>query len=141
MKLKRMDTNAEISLPNDLLWQDEFKWSSVARVGQYSLAGSLIIEQATKLAGRPITLEALFQDMAWIQRHVLADIQSWVGVPELVMLLTLEYPSDTRSFYVVFAPEETPVEAEPVKEFPGHDPDDWFRVTIRLVEVTAPEEP
>ena len=68
MRLVDQTSLAEIALPNDLLWVDEFKWTPVSSTGSYSLAGSLIIEQGVKLAGRPITLEPPELEMAWVAR-------------------------------------------------------------------------
>lgn len=39
-----------------LQWSDEFAWSQVAMSTEYSTDGSLMIDQAVRQAGRPITL-------------------------------------------------------------------------------------
>ncbi|PAT39162.1 hypothetical protein CK623_11405 [Vandammella animalimorsus] len=46
-----------LQLYEGLQWVDEFAWSPVAMTAEYSTDGSLLIDQAARLAGRPITLE------------------------------------------------------------------------------------
>lgn len=135
MKLLDTATATEIILPDDLLWTDELKWVPVVSAFSYSLTGALLIDSAQKLAGRPITLQAPDEEMAWVSREVVENLRAWASVIDKDYKLVLEYPTDTRQFDVQFKHDETPVEAEPVKGFPGHSPGDWFRVTIRLIEV------
>ena len=84
--LKRNDTNETIELPTDLQWVDEFQWSKIAQSApEYSITGSMFIQQGTKKAGRPITLSG---DWAWVQRNDLTILRSWCDVPKLTMTLT-----------------------------------------------------
>lgn len=46
-----------IVFSDDLEWVDEFEWTPVEQSKDYTIGGSLIIQEATKLAGRPITLK------------------------------------------------------------------------------------
>lgn len=46
-----------ITLPTDLNWVDEFKWSPVIQSQEYAISGSLVVDDWVKLAGRPITLQ------------------------------------------------------------------------------------
>lgn len=135
MRLVDQTSLAEIALPNDLLWTDEFKWTPVSSTGSYSLAGSLIIEQGVKLAGRPITLEPPELEMAWVPRSTVHALKEAAALPARKFKLLLEYPTDSREFLVVFAPDTDPVEASPVKGFPEHTPDAWFQVKLKFVEV------
>jgi hypothetical protein len=135
MRLVDQTSLAEIALPNDLLWVDEFKWTPVSSTGSYSLAGSLIIEQGVKLAGRPITLEPPELEMAWVSRTTVHALKEAASLPDRKFKLLLEYPTDSREFLVVFAPDTDPIEASPVKGFPGHADGDWFRVSLKLIEV------
>lgn len=124
-----------IALPNDLLWVDEFKWVPAVQNRSYSLTGSLIVESALKLAGRPITLEGK-ADMAWVSRTTLAALRVWAALPNQAMTLTFTYPTDTRSFSVVFDQSgNDAIEGHPAKDFPGHSSDDWFTLKLKLVEV------
>lgn len=125
-----------IQLPNDLLWVDELDWTPTVSAETYSLTGALLYEVASKQAGRPITLEQPQDDgLAWVTRATVESLRTWASVPGREMTLVLEYPSDTRSFPVVFRHHDTAIEAKPVKGFPEHSQDDWFSVTLRLLEV------
>lgn len=96
--LTRNDNQDAIPLPEDMRWLDEFDWQALAQTEPvYSLGGAVILQQGTKLAGRPITLGG---DWIWLARATLLTLQTWADVPELEM--TLAHP-DGRSFNVCFA--------------------------------------
>lgn len=135
MKLIDQVSGNVISLPNDLLWVDEFRWTPVASSSSYSLAGSLIIEQGVKLAGRPITLEPPDNEMAWVSRATHAALRAAAAIPARRFKLMLEYPTDAREFLVAFAPVDDPIDGNPVKGFPEHEPDSWFSVKLKFIEV------
>lgn len=88
-----------ITLPPDLVWQDEFKWTPVATAKAVTLGGSLVIEKSKQLAGRPITLGGL-ADAAWL---LSADMDALQAADEAqgdtAMTLTL---ADGRTFSVLF---------------------------------------
>lgn len=137
MKLIDQVTQREIHLPNDMLWVDEFNWTPVASTSSYSLAGSLIIEQGVKLAGRPITLEMPDNEMAWISRATHEALRAAAALPARRFKLVFEYPSDIREFLVAFAPVDDPVDGRPIKGFPEHEPNAWFSVKLKFIEVAA----
>lgn len=135
MKLIDQVTMAEIALPNDLLWVDEFEWTAVLSGSEYSITGSLLIDRSVKLAGRPISLEAPDNEMAWISRATHEALRAAASIPDRRFKLLLEYPTDHREFTVEFAPVETPLEGSPVKGFPEHESDAWFSVKLKFIEV------
>lgn len=135
MKLIDNITAAVIDLPDDLLWKDELDWLPVVAENTYSLTGSLIIELATKLAGRPITLEPPEIELAWVLRSTVAALRTAASIAARKFTLVLEYPTDTRQFTVVFDHSANPLEAVPVKGFPDHEDGAYFRVKIKLLEV------
>lgn len=47
-----------ITLPEDLSWTDEYAWSPVVQNAEFSLTGALILEEATRQAGCPFTLQS-----------------------------------------------------------------------------------
>lgn len=97
MILTRLDTNESLSLPQDLHWKDEFEWHAVAQsTPEYTLSGSLIIQQGVKQAGRPITLSG---EWAWLDLKTIRTLSSWCDEPELKLQLT-HY--DGRVFQVAF---------------------------------------
>jgi len=135
MKLVNPTTLAEILLPDDLLWSDELNWVPLVGNESYALNGALIVEQAVKQAGRPMTMKYPDREMSWVTRETVEALRSWASVANKTYSLVFEYPSDTRSFDVVFRHSEAAVEAEPVKGFPGHDDTDYFLPTIRFIQV------
>lgn len=58
-----------------LRWTDEFAWSPVAQMTEYGLTGALLIQEATRQAGRPLTLTGGAK-WAWITRADLVTLQS-----------------------------------------------------------------
>lgn len=138
MKLENFaDATDFVALPHDLLWSDEFSWTPVTTRKEYSLTGALIIDTATMLTGRPITLASPDQEMAWVTREVLKKLYTWSTTAGFKMRLSLEYPTDERVFVVTFAPtaEGPVVTAAPVKGFPGYEDGDWYSVTLKLMEI------
>lgn len=120
-----------IQLPRGMLWIDEFNWSAVEKAAEYSVTGALLIDAATKLAGRPLTLQGT-SDAGWIERGVLKALRALAAADAVgVHVLTL---ADGRIFNVQFAPGE-PIEAAPVAR-PELPPDSYpYVATLRLIEV------
>jgi hypothetical protein len=122
-------TLGSVTLPGDLKWSDEFAWSPVARSQEYGLTGSLIIQESTRQAGRPITLTAQneSQGYIWLARSIvealytLASTAGWSGT------LTL---ADSRTFAVAFRDEG--ISAEPVQHIAPHDDADAYTLTLKL---------
>jgi len=104
-------TLGAVSLPGDLRWSDEFAWTSVARSADYSLTGALIVQEAVKQAGRPITLEAKSESLGyiWLDRFTLLALKTLAETPEWEGTLTL---ADDRTFSVAF--RDDGLTAEPV---------------------------
>ena len=105
-------TLGAIILPATLVWEDEFTWSPVAQSTEYSLTGALIVQEATKLAGRPITLVGKSDSNAHtggISRTDLLALQTALNVTGATWTLTLH---DARTFTV--AAQQDPLDAEPL---------------------------
>ncbi len=94
-------TLGALTLPQGLRWADEFAWSPLAQATSYSLTGALIVEQAVKQAGRPITLVG-GKDFAWLTRSEVAALKALLDAGE-EMTLTLH---DSRTFTVLPAGDE-----------------------------------
>ena len=89
MILTRPDTAATLDLPDDLHWQDE-PWSPVVQRVEWSLTGALIVEEATKLAGRPMTLAGYSnggEQGGTITLSTATALLAWSAVPNLEMTL------------------------------------------------------
>lgn len=121
-----------IVLDGDLRWTDEFKWSSIERSTQYSLTGALILESSEKLAGRPITLEAVneFKGPIWLTRDKILALYAKAESPAESMTLTL---SDGRVFTVAF--RDQGINAEPVYHVMAHEDTDPYYLTLMLQTV------
>ena len=107
-----MITLDTLTLPDNLVWSDEFSWAGgVAESREYTIQGKLIIQASAVQSGsgRPVTLSG-----DWISREDLLTLQEWAGDPDKTMVLTLH---DGRSFEVRFRHSEAPViEAPQVHE-------------------------
>ena len=82
-------------------WSDEFAWSPLLQATEYSLTGALIVEQATKQAGRPITLIG-GRTWAWLTRAEAATLKELLNAGD-EMTLTLH---DSRTFTVLPAGDD-----------------------------------
>ena len=80
-RLRRKDNRAEITLPQDMRWTDEFDWTKTAQAEpQRTLSGGLVIQQGIKQNGRPVTLAG---DWVWLPRATLETLREWADTPEL----------------------------------------------------------
>lgn len=128
--LTRNDTQDKLTLPSNLRWIDEHDWSPLVQSApQYSLGGALIIQQGTRLAGRPITLGGE-DNHNWLPRTLLQILHEWAAVPELDM--TLDYRG--RRFNVIFRAHDHALAAVPVW-WTSSDDSDWYRAEIRFMTV------
>jgi hypothetical protein len=128
-------TLGALTLPQGLRWSDEFSWSALAQTTEYSLTGALIVEQATKQAGRPITLIGGNQ-WAWLTRAQAAALKALLDAGN-EMTLTLH---DSRTFTVLPAGDE-PLAVSPLPRvrdsgFADAGDDDWLVLeSLKLIEV------
>lgn len=133
MKLIRLVTSETVLLEDGFLWSDEFDWKPKEQSQQYAVDGSLIVQEGTKLSGRPITLTA-GDGQGWIKRRHLRTLMAWSALSEQ-FTLQFEYLHDIRSFNVIFNHEAGAVEAKPVLEHPTVSEDDFYAVTLRFTEL------
>lgn len=138
-----------LALPDGLVWEDEFAWTPVKQGLDYGLTGALILQEATRQSGRPITLAGQKDGnsyTAWIARA-----QSYRGAASLTALATALQVAgaeftltmhDGRTFTV--APNQDgdgPLQVEPLavfKSIPLANPDAaslYFIRAIRLIEI------
>jgi hypothetical protein len=110
------NTPLALTLPRELLWQDEYGWSPVLSQRQHTGTGALVIDTWTRQAGRPITLQAE-QTRAWCERGALETLRQWCAQPGVVF--ALNYLG--RAFQVAFdtAAGQSPISAEPIAEALG----------------------
>ena len=134
MQLVRKSTSQTVPLEDGFLWSDEFDWKPIEQNQERALNGSLIIQEGKKLSGRPITLTA-DTNMAWLKRHIVSQLKDWSALQDEQFTLVFEYPHDARQFNVIFNHADTAMEAKPVKDIPTVSEDDYYRVTLKFLEV------
>lgn len=135
MQLKNLATGVALPLPDDLLWADEHAWSPAVTAVSYLLTGALLVQSATKQAGRPITLVGP-SDMAWVTRGAVATLHTWAAAPLTATSGRFELTlRDARVFTVAFRHADTVIDAEPVLGFPAQSDTDFYRITLRLMQL------
>ena len=135
MQLKNLTDGVVLALPDDLLWTDEHAWSPVVANTSYLLTGALLVQSGTRQAGRPITLVGA-ADMAWVTRAVVETLYGWAADPLAVDSGRFELTfADARVFIVAFRFGDTAIEAETVMGFPARSDGDYYRLTLRLMEI------
>lgn len=118
------------AIPRGMVWIDEFDWSPVEKTTGYSLTGALLVDVATKQAGRLITLEAE-QDAGWITRANLQALQAQAAMPGQVFTLAL---ASGQTFQVQFAPGN-PIQATTVARPELPSTSHPYVATLRFIEV------
>ena len=134
MRLIRKATNETVQLEDGFLWSDEFSWKPIEQNQEYAVNGTLIIQEGKKKSGRPITLSPS-DSQGWIKRSSLSILKDWSALQAEQFTLVFEYPHDTRQFNVIFNHAEGAIDAEPVKGFPTVSEDDFYKVTLKFIEV------
>lgn len=135
MQFKNLFSGATLTLPDDLLWSDEHGWSPVVSSVSYLITGALLVQSATRQAGRDITLVGA-ADMAWVARSVVNVLRDWAALPldsatgrfELTLM-------DGRMFTVAFRHADGALEVEPVTGFPARNDNDFYRITLKLMQI------
>lgn len=135
-------TLGSITLPSGLIWSDEQEWSPIDQQTSYSLTGALIVEEAEKQAGRPITLsgqDAGKDHTVWMTRAAIATIRAALDSPLAQFTLTLH---DGRTFTVIPRRDGNgPLQCIPMAVYGSFIPanpdnDHWYtNITIRLLQI------
>ena len=69
-----------VQIPRGLVWSDEFDWTPVDSVSERGITGALIVDAASKTAGRPITLASIGRDQGHISRSTLLALLEWLEI-------------------------------------------------------------
>ncbi len=133
-RLINNQSNVSIELPYDLYPIDDLNWSPVAATGVYTLSGAYDVQQAVKLAGKPMTLQSN-DGLGLITRDTVNKLHAQAAIPEATF--TLEYAADgvIKIVNVMFDHTSNPIEAEPFKGFNSPNLDDYFAVTLKFKTV------
>lgn len=117
-----------VTLPDDLIWSDEYAWSPVSQAVDITLGGALMIQEAAQLKGRPITLVGA-DDRAWLTSAQIEDLRLLANTANATHSLTLP---DARTFNVRFSRSGQPFKA---KQLLVGDSDFWVLEELKLFEV------
>lgn len=132
MSITLSDGTTTVQLNADLFWSDESEWQPVEQSVERTITGALIVSVATRNGGRPITLQPEDEGSGWMLRSTVELLRNWAAVPGKTLTLTLR--ATARS--VIFRHHDgVAVEATPVIHFNDVDASDWYRCTVRLMEV------
>ena len=121
-----------LTLPDHLLWPDEFLWSSTQASSRYSAGGALLVDVGTKLAGRRITLQGGVDGNKYYgtaSRSQALTLRSWTDDPAAAM--TLVYRGVT--YAVAFAPVEAPVSFVQIVDYSTPVDADIGYFTLQLI--------
>lgn len=120
-----------VALPDDYYWPDEFTWSPVEQTSERGITGALIVSTAVRTGGRPITLQPIDDESAWMPRAVLEQLHTWAATPGQQMTLGLRGVTRT----VIWRHEDAPaISTTPVVHFSDTDPGDHYVVTLKFLE-------
>ncbi len=119
-----------LALPSALSWTDEYTWSPVVQTQTYTTTGALLIEEATKQAGRPYTLEGS-EDRTWCTRALVDTLHAWAAAPGIVLVLNIR--GLARS--VTFDHSRGALQGLPVLFYEDGSVAgaDWYVPTLRLI--------
>lgn len=123
------DGISTIELPGSLDWTDRNAWAPVAQTVTRGLTGGLIVQTATLVAGRPITL-AGNERRAWVPRSVADAVQAWAEIGGKQMILALY----GATYPVIFRHHDAPAfSARPLLDR-ANPPADWPHfVTLKFM--------
>ncbi len=132
MSITLTHAGTTLDLSDRLAWTDEFGWSPVEQSTEYSTTGALLVDVATKQAGRPITLEGK-ETATWISRATCLAIEAWAKLPGAQFELVLR----GLPRVVMFDQARTGFEAAPLhKLLDGQEsPEQIFLPTFRFLEL------
>jgi len=121
-----------LTLPDDLLWTDEFTWSAVEQSVERSLTGALIVNAGVRTGGQPLTLKSPDDQSGWFRGVQIAQLQAWAAAP--LQEMTLLFRGVSRP--VMFRHQDTALEVAPVVFYTDPIPDDFYTATLRLMDAT-----
>ncbi|WP_257266043.1 hypothetical protein [Endozoicomonas sp. ONNA2] len=121
-----------ITLPDDLLWINEFEWNPVQQTTQRSLTGALLVQEGLLVHGRPIILSGN-GEAGWVSRLTVKSLFALSKAANKTMSLTL---ADNRQFTVIFDRSNgAPVEAQQLIPFAYPEDSEQYLIIIRLLTV------
>lgn len=129
-------TLGAITLPSGLVWVDETAWNPVAQSTTHTLSGALAVEEHTRTAGRPITLEG-GRTGAWMSRTNMLSLLSALNTESTILTLTLH---DASTYRVTPRRDgdTPPAVFSPLAEHSDPESADWYALErLSLTEIPA----
>ena len=126
----RTHTLGGVQIPEDVWWSDEFGWSAIEQATEYSITGALIVDVATRQAGRAITLTSSANG-GWVPRSAVLALQAQRALVGEILTLFL---ADGRQLTVMHD-NARELEAAPVRPAGDLTGDSPYRITLPLLEV------
>lgn len=130
-----------VTLPPDLYWSDELSWHPVQQNVARSVEGSLIIDVAaipagqvttSSKAGRPISLQPIEDNSAWITRGTYEQLLTWAATPGQQMVLTLR----GSVYTVMWRHQDAPaLSATPIWHYSDTDSGDFYVARLNFMVV------
>lgn len=121
---------SSISIPDDLTWTDEFSWKPAVQSIERTLTGAMILQQAAKQGGRPITLTG-DETTGWVTRNIVEALYAAGEAAGQAMVLTLRGVPHN----VVADQENGLITASPVVDYSDPLSTDNYAVTLRFLKV------
>ena len=112
-----------LTIPETAVWTNRYSWTPVKQETEYSITGSLVVQEGVKLRGRPIEHKISMQGTTLDALYAYLTTQS-------NMNLTLGSES-----FVVRWDQSAPIESEPYVEYADPALEDWYRVTLKFIVV------
>lgn len=125
------DGTTTVVLHKDLYWSDENNWHPVEQTKEYTITGALIVMSGERKAGRHVTLEAEDDNSAWMLLNTVVQLRNWAKIPGKQMILNLRGVNRT----VLFRHEDGGFEAAPILHQDETLGTDFYRCTVRLLEI------
>jgi hypothetical protein len=122
-----------VDFSDDLSWTDEYEWHPISQTAQRTITGALIVSSSSLIGGRPITLEPDEQG-PWLSRAQVDALRNLAAAPGQELTLTLR----GQNHNVIFRHQDTSaaaVDAKPVIPFNAPIDTDYYKVTLRLMEL------
>ncbi len=119
-----------LTLPEDLIWRDEFEFSTIAQSKRRTITGALVVQESVKLKGRTILLEG-GDTFAWITRAQLILLKAKTDIVDSTFTLNFH----GTSYTVRFDRDNGPIKAQTIRDCTDPSPDDPYSITVALITV------
>ena len=127
-----MITLDAITLPDDLIWRNEYKWQPVSQVIDKSLTGVLIIQEAQQVKGRDIILVGT-DSSGWITKATLDLLKVKYDTANLTMVLII----NSVSYNVMFkrSSNQGALAAQLIRECSNPSANENYSVTLEFITI------